>query len=280
LGNHAEPSDGTVPNSPVVFFVDADPATRVAMETVLHRRFAPDYRIEAADSAEGGLAVLDRLARAGDQVALIAADLRLPEIDGVEFLRRAHLLHPDARRMLLVAMDRRGTRIPLDDIEALQRVTALGRIDAWVLKGTKSPEELIYPHVQEALTGWTRANRPRHEVVRIVGEQWDQRSHDLRDALGRNTVPFSFYAVDSEIGRRMVQDHALDTARLPAAIFHDGSVLHDPTEADVAAALGVRTRPSAGTFDLAILGAGPAGLSASVYGASEGLRTLVIEPQA
>ena len=116
--------------------------------------------------------------------------------------------------------------------------------------------------------------------MRVVGEQWDQRSHDLRDSLARNTVPFGFYSVDSDIGRQLVQDHGLDMRRLPAVILHNGTVLQDPTEADVAAALGVRTRPSAELFDLAILGAGPAGLSAAVYGASEGLRTLVIEPQA
>jgi thioredoxin reductase (NADPH) len=280
LGNHTEPSDGTVPNSPVVFLVDADPVTRVAMETVLRRRFEPDYQIDAADSAEAGLTALDRLARASEPVALIAADLRLPEIDGVDFLRQAQLLHPEARRMLLVPMDRRGTRIPLDDIKALQVATALGRIDSWVLKGEESPEELIYPHVQEALTAWTKAHRPRHEVMQVVGEQWDQRSHDLRDTLARNTVPFGFYPADSDTGRRMIRDHDIDEERLPAVILHDRTVLHDPTEADVAVALGVSTRPSAEIYDLAILGAGPAGLSAAVYGASEGLRTLVIEPQA
>jgi thioredoxin reductase (NADPH) len=280
LNDHAEPGEETAPDLPVVFIVDAGHESRVAMEAALRRRFGLDYQIESADSAESGLAALDRLASGGAQVALVAADLLLPEIDGVEFLGRAQHLHPGARRMLLVAMDRRGTRIPLDDLEALQRVTALGRIDAWVLKGTTSPEELVYPHVQEALTAWTKANRPRHEVVRIVGEQWDQRSHDLRDALSRNTVPFGFYAVESDMGRQMVQEFGIDTTRLPAAIFHNGTVLQQPTEGDVAVALGVRIRPSADIFDLAILGAGPAGLSAAVYGASEGLRTLVVEPEA
>jgi thioredoxin reductase (NADPH) len=278
--NHAETPDKTSPGPPVVFIADADREARVAMASALRRRFAPDYRVQAVDSAEAGIDALDRLAREGGQVALVAADLRLPGIDGVEFLGRAHVMHPGARRVLLVAMDRRGTRIPFGDLEALQRATALGRIDSWVLKGTESPEELVYPHIQEALSIWTRANRPRHEVVRVVGEQWDQRSHDLRDALARNTVPFGFYSADSDRGRQLVRRHSLDAAQLPAVILHDGSVLHDPTGAEIAAALGVRTRPSAETFDLAILGAGPAGLSAAVYGASEGLRTLVIEPQA
>jgi thioredoxin reductase (NADPH) len=177
-------------------------------------------------------------------------------------------------------MDRRGTRIPFGELQSLQRATALGRIDFWAVKGWAAPEELLYPQIQEALSAWTRANRPRHEVVRVVGERWSSRSHELRDALTRNTVPFGFYASDSEEGRRLLRDHGVDPTRLPAAITYDGSVLHDPTPTDVGEALGVDTRPSFEVYDLAILGAGPAGLAAAVYGASEGLRTLVIEPRA
>ena len=111
------------------------------------------------------------------------------------------------------------------------------------MKGWVSPEELLYPQVQEALTAWTRANRPRHEVVRVVGEQWSPRSHELRDALARNTVPFGFYAADSDEGRRLIARARRGRERLPAVILHDGSVLHDPTLVDVADALGVHTRP-------------------------------------
>jgi thioredoxin reductase (NADPH) len=213
-------------------------------------------------------------------VALVGADLRLPGTDGVAFLERAHALHRGARRALLVAMDRRGTRIPFGALAALQRATALGRIDFWVLKGWAAPEELLYPQIQEALTAWTRAHRPHHEVVRVVGERWAPRSHELRDALTRNTVPFGFYAVDSDEGRRLLREHGVDVARLPAVILHDGSVLHEPTLVDVAGALGVHTRPSSDVYDLAIVGAGPAGLAAAVVGASEGLRTFVVECQA
>ena len=177
-------------------------------------------------------------------------------------------------------MDQRGTRIPFGELASLQRATALGRIDFWVVKGWDAPEELLYPQVQEALTAWTRANRPRHEVLRVVGERWSPRSHELRDALSRNTIPFGFYTPDSDEGRRFLRDHGVDANRLPAVILHDGSVLHEPTLVDVAEALGVQTHPSSEVYDLAILGAGPAGLSAAVYGASEGLRTLVVEPQA
>jgi thioredoxin reductase (NADPH) len=280
MTKQTEPPDGTTPGPPVLFVADADGEARAAAESALLRRFAPDYRVLTADSAQAGLDALARLAHQGDEVALVAADLRLPGMDGVEFLERARALHRGASRALLVAMDRRGTRIPFGELASLQRATALGRIDYWVVKGWDAPEELLYPQVQEALTAWTRANRPRHEVLRVVGERWSPRSHELRDALSRNTVPFGFYAADSAEGQRFLRDYGVDANRLPAVILRDGSVLHEPTLVDVAEALGVQTHPSSEVYDLAILGAGPAGLAAAVYGASEGLRTLVVEPQA
>src|SRR5215217_2881090 len=157
---------------PVLLVVDHDPRELVASERALRRRYGADYRVLAERSPEAALELLERLVRRGEDVALVAAELRLPGIDGVEFLERAHALHRGAVRALLVAMDSRGTRIPFGALHSLQRATALGRIDLWVVKGWVSPEELLYPQVQEALTAWTRTNRPRHEVVRIVGERW------------------------------------------------------------------------------------------------------------
>src|ERR671933_471617 len=200
ITEHDEAPDEAARGLPVLFIVDADQEARVATESALLRRFAPDYRVLTADSPETGLDALERLAHRGEEVALVAADLRLPGMDGIEFLERARALHRGAVRALLVAMDRRGTRIPFSALESLQRATALGRIDLWVVKGWVAPEELLYPHLQEALTAWTRANRPRHEVVRVVGELWSSRSHELRDVLARNTVPFGFYATDTEEG--------------------------------------------------------------------------------
>jgi thioredoxin reductase (NADPH) len=269
-----------VPNQPVLLIVDAVRSDREAMEEVLVQRFGIHYRILSADSAESGLEMLARLEQSGHEVALVAADMQLPGTNGIEFLAQARGLHRRASRALLVAMDERGTRIPLADLSALQQATALGRIDIWVMKGTSAPEEFIYPRVQEALTAWTRANRPQHEVVRIVGEAWSPRSHELRDALSRNTVPFGFYAADSNEGRRLIRDYGVDITRLPALILYKGLVVHDPSPTDIAEALGVQTRPTGETYDVAILGAGPAGLSAAVYAASEGLHTLVIEPRA
>jgi thioredoxin reductase (NADPH) len=265
------------PGNPVLFVVDADPQGRAVTESALARRFGPDYRVLAADAPRGGLEALERLAAGGGDVALVAADLRLPGMDGVEFLERAHALHPRAARVLLVAMDQHHTRLPFSELAALQHATALGRCDFWLAKGWANPEEWLYPQMQDALTGWTIANRPGHVVYRVVGEQWAPRSHELRDMLACNGVPFAFYPADSRAGQQLIEEFRIDVRRLPALIRHDGSVLQDPSFAEVAAAHGIVTRPAAEVYDLAIVGAGPAGLAAAVYGASEGLRTVVLE---
>jgi len=267
-------------NLSVLFIVDDHQDSRDRLEEALQRHFGADYHVLTAESAEQGIVTLDRLARQGEDVALIAADLDLAGSDGIAFLEQAHTLHWRAARALLVDMDARGTRIPAGAVATLQRAIALGKIDFSILKGWVSPDEWLYPQVQEALSRWTKANRPHHEVMRIVGERWSQRSHELRNQLDRNTVPFGFYATDSDEGRQLISAHPVDPTRLPAIIRHDGTVLHDPSASEVAEALGVQTQPAADRYDLVILGAGPAGLSAAVSAASEGLRTLVVEPQA
>ena len=249
---------GPALGNPVLFVVDADPQARAVTESALARRFGPDYRVLAADAPRGGLEALERLAAGDGDVALVAADLRLPGMDGVEFLERAHALHPRAARVLLVTMDEHHTRLPFSELAALQRATALGRCDFWVAKGWTSPEEWLYPQMQDALTAWTTANRPGHVVYRVVGEQWAPRSHELRNRLACNGVPFAFYAADSEAGQQLIEEFRVDARRLPALIRHDGSVLHDPSFAEAAAAHGIVTRPSAEVYDLAIVGAGPA----------------------
>jgi thioredoxin reductase (NADPH) len=275
---HDPTTHAAAPGLPVLLIVDADPKARAVTESALARRFGADYRVLTADAPQAGLDTLGRLADGGDQVALVAADLHLPGMDGVEFLERAHQLHRGASRVLLVAMDRYHTRIPFSELATLQRATALGQIDFSMVKGWVTPEEWLYPQVQEALSAWTMTNRPRHVVYRIVGERWSPRSHALRDLLTRSSVPFEFHPADSQSGRQLIHDFGIDVRRLPALIRHDGSVLHDPPDAEVAAAHGISTKPSTEVYDLAILGAGPAGLAAAVNGASEGLGTLVIEP--
>jgi thioredoxin reductase (NADPH) len=266
---------------PILVLVDADAEARARIATALTRRFGADYEVRAAGTASEGLALLAQLGDDGARVALIAADLALTGDDGgITFLERAHARHPHASRMLLVAMDRRGTRMPFDSLAALRRATALNRIDFWVVKGGFSPEEWLYLRVQEALSTWTRLHGPHHEVLRIVGDPWSPRSHELRETMTRNTIPYGFYESESERGRELIAAHSVDVARLPAVILHDGSVVHEPTIVDVAHAVGVATRPASQVYDLVIVGAGPAGLAAALYGASEGLRTVVIEDRA
>ena len=267
-------------DKPVVVAVDDELGALQTLVAALQRRFGADYRVVVAESAAAGEALLGRLAGDGAEVALVIADLDLAGDDGVAFLGRAHARFPDAERALLVGMDERGTRLPLAAMERLQRASALGQIDFSIITPWVSPEEWLYPQVQEALSKWAKAHRPRHEAVKLVGAQWSPRSHELRDILSRNTVPFGFYAVDSDEGRRLLREHGVDASRLPVFIQHGGCVLIDPTTVEIADALGVRTRPDAEPYDVAIVGAGPAGLAAAVYGASEGLKTAVVEPEA
>jgi thioredoxin reductase (NADPH) len=245
--------------------------------SALDRRFGSDYRVLSAGSAADGLAELRGLARGGEQVALVAADLHLPDGDGVEFLERAAGLHNGVARILLFDLDEFHTRTPFRELPALQRASALGRIDGWMVKGWVNPEEWLYPQVQEALSAWSTAHQPRHLVYRMIGEQWDRRSHDLRDALTVNGVPFAFHTKDSDSGRQLIRNHRVDVTRLPALIRHDGTVLQQPSRAEMAVSHGVQIRPTAPIYDLVVLGAGPAGLAAAVYATSEGLDTLVVE---
>jgi thioredoxin reductase (NADPH) len=262
--------------APVLLAIDDDSGDLRSVGRALERRFGADYRVITTGTASEGIATLQRLAGEGAAVALVVAGLR-PAGDAVDLLRRAHALHPGAGRALFLAMHEAGHG---PGTNALQRAMALGELDFTILKGWVSPEEWLYPQLQEALSAWAIAHRPRHEHFRIVGEQWAPRSHEIRDMLTRNRVPFGFYAADSEAGRRLLAEHGVDAARLPVAILFDGRVLVEPDDEAFVGALGVRSRPAGERYDVTIVGAGPAGLAAAVYGASEGLRTLVLEPVA
>ena len=266
---------------PVVLVVDDAADERDLVVGALERRFGADYRVRAAASAAEGLALLHTLAGEGGEVALVMADHALDEGGGVDFLRRAHALHPAALRALFLEMGNAPGMCEASSLAPMLRATALGQLDFTTLKGWVSPEEWLYPQVQEALSNWATAHRPRHEHVQIVGEQWSPRCHELRDLLTRNTVPFGFYDAESVEGQQLLAAHGLKEAALPAVILFDGRSFANPGNAELASGLGVRTRPEGTeTYDLAIVGAGPAGLAAAVYGASEGLRTVVVEQAA
>lgn len=259
---------------PVILLIDDDRDALSATQTALTRRFGSDYNVIGVGSGEAAGTILSSLAKREAELAFVAAALWLPGVGGLDLLDHAHALHPGVVRALLVRMG---------DATAMSRVklaSGRGQADLWLLHGWESPEEWLYPQVQEALSAWSTAHRPRHEHVRIVGERWSPHSHELRDLMTRNTLPFGFYDADSPEGQHLLAAHGLEDSPLPVMIRFDGHVVVQPSRAQVAETLGVRTQPDPGRYDVIILGAGPAGLAAAVYAASEGLRTVVIEPSA
>jgi thioredoxin reductase (NADPH) len=258
-------------DNPVIFAVAHDRATRDRLAHELERRFGADYRVITVDSATAGLAELETLRRAGDDVAAIIAAPTLPEMSGVTFLDRADDLHPEAQRGLLVTPGPAGMTAPV------RRAILLGHLDVLIPTPWVSAEESLYPPMTDALSAWTRLHRPHDEAITLVGLQWSPRGHELRDLLDRSGVPYGFYAVDSARGQELVAKHGLDLERLPIAIHRNGTVLLDPSNEELAQAIGVATQPPAERADVTIIGAGPAGLAAAVYGSSEGLRTVVVE---
>jgi thioredoxin reductase (NADPH) len=260
---------------PVLLAVDDDGEVLTALEQDLGKRYGADYQVVVERSPAAGLAELERLHRQGVAVAVVIADQWMPEISGAEFLNRAHQLHPLARRMLLVEVLDRTVN------PSMVQAMALGRLDGWLWKPWEPAEEHLYLPVSEQLTEWIRATgQPGFVAVRIVGDQWTPRGHEIRDLLDRNTVPYQFHAHDSAAGRRLLRETGQHAARLPVLALFNGRVLIDPTNSEVAEAIGVPTQPEPGLYDVIVVGAGPAGLSAATYGASEGLRTLLLEPEA
>jgi len=260
---------------PVLVVVDDDSDVLAALQAALARRYGADYQILAERSAEAALQTLVRLRQDDVAVAVIIADQWLPHMTGLDLLAQARELHPAARRLLLVGVWDRSTNQPMS------QAMSLGRLDGWVLKPWEPAEEHLYLPVTEQLTEWIRATgQPGFVAIQIVGQQWTPRSHEIRDLLDRNAIPYQFLPHDSEAGQQLLREHGQDGARLPVLVLFDGRVLVDPTNAEGAAAIGIATRPEAARYDLVVVGAGPAGLSAATYAVSEGLRTLMVEPEA
>jgi thioredoxin reductase (NADPH) len=259
---------------PVLMAVDDDPVALGVLRQELDKRYGADYRVICDGDAEAGLPELEQIQAAGGQVALVLADQWMPHMTGVEFLTRAHGLHPTAQRVLLIDWGDRSTAEPI-----LQAAT-FGQIDDWIAKPTQPGDERFHQAVSGLLYEWARLHRPQFQAVRVVGDQWSARSHELRDLLSRNSIPFGFYPIDSPQGQRLLGSVSATREQLPVVVMFDGRVLVDPSNTALAQALGIRTRPEATTYDVTVIGAGPAGLAAAVYGASEGLQTTVLEPEA
>lgn len=261
-------------DNPVILAVCPDGSAHDALRRDLERRFGDDYRVKAAASATAGIATLEAMQAAGDEVAIVIAALQLPEMSGIDFLDRADDLHPDVRRGLLV------TPGPTGMTEAVRRAMFLDRFDFQIDVPWISPEEWLYPTITDALSTWTRLHRPHFESVTLIGQQWSPRGHEIRDLLERSGVPYGFYAVDSPRGQELLTRHGVSGDRLPIAIHFSGKVLIDPPNEALAEALGVATEPPCDAVDVTVVGSGPAGLAAAVYGASEGLCTVVVECEA
>ncbi len=257
---------------PVLMAVDDDPAALRPVEEELRKRYDADYDVRCLTSPEAALRELAAIGAAGGEVALVLADQEMPSMTGIEFLDRAQQLHPEAQRAVLITWSDQSTAPVLP-------VAVLRKID-WTTKPWRPGDEHFHQAIGQFLYRWALPHRPRFVSARVVGERWSPRSHELRDLLSRNGVPFDFLDVTSEQGRAVLREIGAGTERLPLVVLFDGRVLDDPSGAEIAAALGVRTRPDPQPYDVTIVGAGPAGLAAAVYGASEGLRTAVLEAEA
>jgi thioredoxin reductase (NADPH) len=257
---------------PVILLVADNERVLDALAADMGRRFTADYRLRAERSPDAALAVLGRLAAQEEPVALVVAARHMAGLDGLELLARAHELHPSAKRVLL---EHRGE---WTSGEPVSRAMTLGQVDYVLFRPWLPREQFLYLPVSEFLAGWEKSRAPTTEAIQIVGRRWSARAHELRDTLARVGIPFGFYPDDSPDGRRLLEQAGEDGARLPVVLFRRGAVLVDPTHAELSAALGMRTSPAAGGCDILIVGAGPAGLAAAVYGASEGYVTQVLEP--
>jgi len=254
---------------PVILVVADDGRMLDALAGDLLRRFGGDYCILAERSPTEAVTVLERLA---DPVALVIAARRMEGMDGLALLVRAHELHPLAKRVLL---EHRGEWA---SGEPVVRAMTLGQLDYLLFRPWLPLEQFLYLPVSEFLAAWEKSRAPSTEAIQIVGRRWDPRSHELRETLARVAIPYGFYPDDSPEGRRLLEQAGQDGSRLPVVLFRRGLALVDPTHAELSAALGMRTHPVAGGCDVLIVGAGPAGLAAAVYAASEGYEAQVLEP--
>ena len=259
-------------NAPLIVAVDDDPALLAAVERELRTRYAPDYRVCILSSSAEARATFEELAAADEEVALVLAAAALAGGPGAEFLGEVGRLFPHTERALLVDWDHLGDPATGDAIfEAIAR----GRIDHYIVRPAAPPDEQFHQAMSTFLLAWAETRRRAPHTIDVVGETWSGRAYELREVLGRCAMPHRFCLAESEEGRAILAD--VGPRQFPLLVMPTGSVMEDPTDADIAGFAGAPIDPSGERYDLVIVGCGPTGLSAGVYGASEGLRTLVVD---
>ncbi len=260
---------------PVLLSVDDDSDVLRAIERDLRSKYGAEFRVIGSDSPEGALTLLKQLKVRNDSVALLLADQRMPQMDGVTFLQEGMRIFPDAKRALLTAYA---------DTNAAISAINQANINYFFLKPWDPPAEHLYPQLDDLLDDWRASYRPAFEGIRVLGTRWSPRSYELRDFLARNRVPYQWIDVELSANdpetKRLLEALGPEAASLPVVLFPDGTKLLESVPADVAQRVGLRTRAQTNFYDLAIVGGGPAGLAAAVYGASEGLHTVMIEREA
>ncbi len=257
---------------PILLAVDDDVSVLEAVVQDLRRQYGATYRVMRAASGPAALDTLAQLKSRDEPVALLISDQRMPGMSGVEMLESARTIYPDARRILLTAYA---------DTEAAIRAINSARIHYYLNKPWDPPEEKLYPVVTDLLDDWQASFRPPFEGLRVLGHRWSLNDHRLRNFLSRNHVPYRW--IDVSVGDEalaLLEDRGLDPDKLPVVLLSDGAVLVDPDLETLAGHVGLRVQAAQDFYDIVVVGAGPAGLAAAVYGASEGLRTVVIEPEA
>lgn len=257
---------------PIILSIDDDPQVLQAVQHDLRQHYRKQYRILCTSSAREALDSLTELKKKGEEVALFLSDQRMPDMTGVEFLTQARKVFPAARRVLLTAYT---------DIDAAVRAINEVQLDFYIAKPWDPPEEKLYPVLDDLLSDWQTDFRPAFEGLRLIGYQFSPRSHELKDFLAGNLFPYEWLDVETNPqAEELLKLNGLTNADLPVAVLEDGTALVQPSIQDLGAQMGLSPTASSSLYDLAIIGAGPAGLAAAVYGGSEGLKTILIDKRA
>ncbi len=257
---------------PIIFTIDDDPNVLRAIERDLRHQYGATYRVLHAGSGQSALETLKQVKLRNEVIALFLVDQRMPEMSGTQFLEEAIQLFPGAKRALLTAY--------ADTDAAIQAINTV-KIDYYLMKPWDPPEQHLYPMLDDLLDDWQASYRPPFEGVRVVGHRWSPRSHDVRDFLARNLIPYQWLDIEEKAEPCQLLEYAgITDEQLPVLFFSDGSHLENPSNLQVAEKVKLNTHAGMSFYDLIIVGSGPAGLAAAVYGASEGLHTLMIEREA